>query len=277
MTLLSSGVRNNLFTLASNMSMMETVGERIATGKRVNSASDDPYAYFTSKNLTTKATNIDFVTSQYDIGSSTIQNSINALDAMDGLFEQAEALAMAAADGSSSAAERAGYEASYIDILNQVEDFANSAGFQGTNLLAGGDLSVTTEAGTSVGSTSVDYTAVANIEGGLTTDAATLDWDNATDATGQANATATLANIQAARTQVQAQQGIYANDQFIMETRKDFAESVQNLYLDEVSNLTDADPTEEAANLTALQTRAQLAQNTLALLMQQQQGVLSLF
>ena len=274
MTLLSSGVRNNLFTLASNMSMMETVGERIATGKRVNSASDDPYAYFTSKNLTTKATNIDFVTSQYDIGSSTIQNSINALDAMDGLFEQAEALAMAAADGSSTAAERAGYEASYIDILNQVEDFANSAGFQGTNLLAAGDLSVTTEAGTSVGSTSVDYTDVTNIEGGLTK---TPDWSNADDGLGQGDATATLANIQAARTQVQAQQGIYANDQFIMETRKDFAESVQNLYLDEVSNLTDADPTEEAANLTALQTRAQLAQNTLALLMQQQQGVLSLF
>lgn len=278
MTLLSSGVRNNLFTLASNMKMMEIVSERVATGKSVNSAKDDPYSYFTARNLESKASDIDFTLGQFDLGSATIQTSIDALGAIDGLLEQADALVTAAADSSATATEIASYEASYDTIMNEINDLAGSAGFQGTNLLAGDDLSVTTESGTSVGASGSATTyASLGIDLASATNAGSggIGWTDGTD--GAANIAASQTQIDTARSAVQGLEAQYANDQFIMETRKDFAESMQNLYLDEVSNLTDADPTEEAANLTALQTRAQLAQNTLALLMQQQQGVLSLF
>ena len=45
---LTSGMRANLVSLQNTNSMMETTQKRLASGKKVNSALDDPVAYFTA-------------------------------------------------------------------------------------------------------------------------------------------------------------------------------------------------------------------------------------
>ena len=48
---LSSGVRNNLASLQSTQSQALAIQNRLATGKRVNSAIDNPVNFFTAASL----------------------------------------------------------------------------------------------------------------------------------------------------------------------------------------------------------------------------------
>ena len=55
---LSAGVRSNLLALQNTTSLMTRTQERLATGKKVNSALDNPINYFTAANLSNRATDI---------------------------------------------------------------------------------------------------------------------------------------------------------------------------------------------------------------------------
>ena len=52
---LSSAVRNNLLSLQSTSSLLEDTQNKLATGLRVNSALDDPSAFFTASSLNSRA------------------------------------------------------------------------------------------------------------------------------------------------------------------------------------------------------------------------------
>ena len=49
---LTAGIRQNLLSLQQTSADLTTTQEALATGKTVNSAADNPSAYFTSQNLT---------------------------------------------------------------------------------------------------------------------------------------------------------------------------------------------------------------------------------
>ena len=55
---LTGGMRANLVSLQQTNSMMETTQKRLATGKKVNSALDDPVAYFTALAHEQRATDL---------------------------------------------------------------------------------------------------------------------------------------------------------------------------------------------------------------------------
>ena len=48
---LSAGVRANLLSLQNTAKLMQTTQKRLATGKKVNSALDNPLNFFTSQSL----------------------------------------------------------------------------------------------------------------------------------------------------------------------------------------------------------------------------------
>ena len=52
---LSSAVRNNLLSLQNTSSLLEATQNNLATGQRVNSALDDPSAFFTASSLNSRA------------------------------------------------------------------------------------------------------------------------------------------------------------------------------------------------------------------------------
>ncbi len=52
---LSSSVRQNLLSLQSTADLMSTTQNRLATGKKVNSALDNPGNFFTSQSLSNRA------------------------------------------------------------------------------------------------------------------------------------------------------------------------------------------------------------------------------
>jgi flagellin-like hook-associated protein FlgL len=52
---LSAGVRSTLLSLQGTAALMGAVQTRLATGKRVNSALDNPRSFFTSLSLSSRA------------------------------------------------------------------------------------------------------------------------------------------------------------------------------------------------------------------------------
>ena len=52
---LSAGVRQNLLSLQNTATELATTQNRLATGKKVNSALDNPNSYFTAQALTNRA------------------------------------------------------------------------------------------------------------------------------------------------------------------------------------------------------------------------------
>ena len=55
---LSAGVRQNLLALQNTASLLSTTQNRLATGKKVNSALDNPTNFFTSSALSSRASDL---------------------------------------------------------------------------------------------------------------------------------------------------------------------------------------------------------------------------
>jgi flagellin len=86
---LTSGIRSNLLALQTTSNDLTSTQEALATGKKVNSAADNPSSYFTSQNLTQSANNISALLDQIGQGSQTIQQATNGLTSLTGLLQQA--------------------------------------------------------------------------------------------------------------------------------------------------------------------------------------------
>jgi flagellin len=133
---LSSAVRANLNTLQQTASFMSDVQNKLATGKKVNSALDNPSNFFTASGLQSRAN--DLGTLLDDMGQSvqTIKAADDGITAITKLVESAKAKANQALQ-TGSQYERKQFAAQYNELLTQIEDVAKDAGYKGKNLLAG--------------------------------------------------------------------------------------------------------------------------------------------
>ncbi len=86
---LSSGIRQNLLSLQQTSADLTTTQEALATGKSVNSAADNPSAYFTSQNLTNAANSLSSLLDQIGQGLQTIDAATNGLQGITSLLQQA--------------------------------------------------------------------------------------------------------------------------------------------------------------------------------------------
>src|SRR5487761_665353 len=86
---LSAGIRQNLLSLQRTSADLTTTQEALATGKSVNSAADNPSAYFTSQNLTNSANSLSSLLDQIGQGLQTIDAATNGLQGITSLLQQA--------------------------------------------------------------------------------------------------------------------------------------------------------------------------------------------
>ncbi len=76
---LSAGVRANLLSLQNTATLMQTTQNRLATGKKVNSALDNPISFFTSQSLQSRAGDLNSLLDSMSNGIQTIQAANNGL------------------------------------------------------------------------------------------------------------------------------------------------------------------------------------------------------
>ncbi|MBC2860338.1 flagellin [Stappia sp. 28M-7] len=98
---LSAGVRQNLLTLQNTADMMASTQNRLATGKKVNSALDNPTNFFTSQSLSARAKDLTNLLDGIGNAIKTIEAADNGITAITKLVESAQSTArQALQDGS---------------------------------------------------------------------------------------------------------------------------------------------------------------------------------
>jgi flagellin-like hook-associated protein FlgL len=101
---LSAGIRANLLSLQQTADLMSTTQNRLATGKKVNSALDNPLNYFQSSSLSARANDLSGLLDSMGSGISTIQAANNGITAITSLVQQLKAtVTQARSDGTQGA------------------------------------------------------------------------------------------------------------------------------------------------------------------------------
>ena len=73
---LSSSVRQNLLSLQSTADLLATTQNRLATGKKVNSALDNPTNFFTAQGLNNRASDITSLQKLVDSAKSIANQAL---------------------------------------------------------------------------------------------------------------------------------------------------------------------------------------------------------
>ena len=299
---LTASMRSNLSSLKTIQSQMDTTQERLSTGKKVNSAIDNASSYYQARALTNRASDLDSLLDSMGQGIQTIQAANEGIEALTSYVEQMKAVADTAATlakvekptgsrpGEAGAAQeawdaqKAAFDAyntelkSYQDQFNairaQAEKLINDTSYQGINLLKGQKLTVVFNEGRT-NSLDVQVENLLDTEGskGIAVLKADVDWTGASATTVDAAISAVTAGMSKLRS-VSSEMG---NTYSIIQTRQEFTEALVDVLETGADDLVLADMNEESANYLALQTRQQLAINSLSLASQSAQSVLQLF
>ena len=111
---LTSGIRQNLLSLQQTSADLNTTQEALATGKAVNSAADNPSAYFTSQNLTNSANSLSALLDQIGQGQQTINAATDGLTGITSLLQQA----LSTVQQAQQAAQTAGSTTGSVDVTS---------------------------------------------------------------------------------------------------------------------------------------------------------------
>jgi len=97
---LSTGIRQNLLSLQNTSAELTTTQEQLATGKKVNTAFDNPTSFFTSQSLTNRANDLSALLDQIGQAQQTLDAANNGLTGLTSLLEQALSTAQQAQQAS---------------------------------------------------------------------------------------------------------------------------------------------------------------------------------
>ncbi|OQY14039.1 MAG: flagellin [Desulfobacteraceae bacterium 4572_187] len=264
---LTSGMRQNLFALQNTSKLMEMTQNRLSTGKRVNTALDDPINFFAAENHQQRADDLSFRKDAMGEAVQTIKAGNNGIEAISDLIASAKSTAQSALS-TTSTTERAALATQFNTLMDQVDDLAEDAGYKGINFLSNDSLTVTFNAD---GTNSIGLTGFDACSGALGVADATGSWATA------ANINTAITNLDSAKDTLRTESKEMNNNLSIITAREDFTEKMINTLEDGVANLTNADMNEEGANMLMLQTRQALGTTSLSLASEAAQSVLRLF
>ncbi len=273
---LTSGMRANLFSLQKTSTMMEATQTRLSSGKRVNSALDDPINFFAAQGHTQRANDLSMRKDEMSEAIQTIKAANNGLEAMTDMIASAKSLAQSAM-ATNDLSERGELQTQYETMLGQIEDIIEDSGYKGTNLLdsansqsivvsfdESGDSSLTVSAENVIDDFEV-------IDGSST---AVTAWDTDGDTSG---ITGSIGSLDDARDTVRTAAKKLSNQLSTITTRQEFTTKMINTLEDGAATLVNADLNEEGANMLMLQTRQSLGTTSLSLASQAAQSVMRLF
>ncbi len=171
-----------------------------------------------------------------------------------------------ASGGDSGALSAASYQQQFNSILNEYDALVKDTSYQGINLLTGGKLNITFNESRSH-QFALQGQNISSAGLGLNV----ADWQALTDIA------ESVKEIQNAIDSLRSYSAELGNNYSILQTRQNFTAALIDVLEVGSDMLVLADMNEESANYLALQTRQQLATNSLSLAAQSAQSVLSLF
>jgi flagellin-like hook-associated protein FlgL len=207
------------------------------------------------------------ITTSNDAASSTIGAITGTSTASTKAFNGLTAAAPVA--DANAQAIRSSLVGQYNQVLKQINNTSADSSFNGINLLNGDTLGLTFD---ETGAAKLSITGVTFNDAGLGLSTLT----SGTDFLDSNSANKVLSTLTQASTVLRTEASSLGSNLSVVEVRQDFNKSLINVLQTGASNLTLADPNQEAANSQALSTRQSIAVSALALANTSQQSVLQL-
>lgn len=268
---LTASMRNVLVSLQETSGLMNRTQERLATGKKVNSALDNPANYFAAKGHTDRANQLNGRKDAMGEAIQTIKAADKAVKAISGMIENLRGIISQARSAVGDASQMGALSTQFNTVLTQMNNIAADAGYKGVNLVNGTGVTLTVvfnEAGTNT----LDVGSFDATTNGLSI--AATSW-NASTTQGDLNTLESTLNT--ALNTLRSNSATLASNLSIIQSRVDFTTDLVNTLIEGANKLTAADTNEEGANMLMLQTRMQLGTTSLSLASQAAQSVLRLF
>ncbi len=161
---LSAGVRQNLLSLQNTAELMGKTQNRLATGKAVNSALDNPTNFFTSQSLQSRAGDMSALLDNMTSGIKTLEAADNGLSAITKTVESMQSTLRQARQDKSFKTES--YSINLGATPAGTEEISFSGGAVGTTAV---DVALTTTATTSAataGSAAITFGAGGTLDTG---------------------------------------------------------------------------------------------------------------
>src|ERR1051326_8567720 len=121
---LSAGIRSNLLALQNTADLQARTQQRLATGKKVNSALDNPINFFTASALTNRAGDLGNLLDSVSNAIQTLNAANNGLTSLTKLVQNAQAIVQQAQQSAATTAKYAGTVAG----LTSASSFAVTSG-----------------------------------------------------------------------------------------------------------------------------------------------------
>jgi flagellin len=265
--------------------------ERLSTGQRINSASDDAAGLAISTRMTSEVRGLNMAMRNANDGISLAQTAEGGMNEVTNMLQRMRELAVQSANGTLSAGDRTNLQTEVSALIGQIGDISGRTDFNGVKLLNGSNASVSIQTGSKAGeSVSVALTSVATADlKQFKADGTTQETFKASDGTTDVNATvekidisygagaqAALGILDAAlNTVTSAQASLGASQNRLQATVSSLTDRVTNIS-ESRSRILDADFSAESTQLAKFQILNQASTAMLAQANQSQQGVLSL-
>ena len=277
---LTEGMRANLYSLQQTSRLLEVTQKRLSTGKRVNSALDDPVSFFTARTHEQRAADLSSRKDGMSEAIQTIKAADTGIESVLDLIANAKSLASSALSGETTTGINT-LAAQFNEVLAQIDFVAADAGYKGINLLE--STAVTHEV--KFDETGVSKLTISGFDSdstGATLSLATVDsgtsgWVSVGGTADKGDVNSAITKLDNAVTALRSEASKLATNLSIVTARQDFTTNMINTLKDGAANLTNADMNEEGANMLMLQTRQALGTTSLSLASQAAQGVLRLF
>lgn len=261
---LTSSMRSVLVSLQQNASLLDRTSGRLATGKKVNTALDNPANFFAAKGHSDRASQLDARKDAMGEAIQMIKAADNGVKGITTLVENLRGIINQARDAGAATAAQV---AQFTEVKTQLDNLAADSGYKGVNLLDSGTVTVQfdTDSSSSLTLTGTDNSSTGLAIGTLVAADAGAALD--TLDTGLNDALNTL----------RTRSADLASNLGIIQSRVDFTTNMVNTLVEGANKLTAADTNEEGANMLLLQTRQQLGTTSLSIASQAAQAVLRLF
>ena len=269
MTVIGTNISAMRASTASNraeMGLSQAIN-RLSTGKRINSASDDAAGLAIATRMSSEIRGLNMATRNANDGISLAQTAEGGMNEITNLLQRMRELSVQSASGTLSAGDRTNLQAEVTALIGQIGDVSSRTDFNGVKLLDGTNASVAIQTGSkaseqvTVALTDVDATALG---------VAALDISTAAGATTALGVLDTALN-----TVTTAQASLGASQNRLQATVSSLTDRVTNIS-ESRSRIQDADFSAESTQLAKFQILNQASTAMLAQANQSQQGVMSL-
>ncbi|MDG2270673.1 MAG: flagellin, partial [Halioglobus sp.] len=123
--------------LGRNERAMNSAMEKLSTGQRINSASDDAAGLAISSRMTSQIRGLDVGIRNANDAISMISTADGALVEVSNMLQRMRELALQSANGTTTSADRAYLSSEYENLLTEIDRIADNTQWNGGNILNG--------------------------------------------------------------------------------------------------------------------------------------------